>query len=121
MTATITTSGSSSDWKNTLLNRLIEQVRLWESSENIDVHHVWESGGQYSGTYVSLSDSSRKPRTCGEDHIPMSYIIPDMLDVSMAYNIIIVDFWRALNHQGKYGLIGYRQDIGKFAVSAVIY
>jgi len=120
MTATITTSGSSSDWKNTLLHRLIEQVRLWEAAENIDIHHVWESGGQYSGTYVPLSKTFQKPRTCNDNQIPMSYIIPDMLDVSMAYNIIIVDFWRALNYRSKYGLIAYRQDLGKFGVSAII-
>lgn len=118
MTATAAASpGSSPDWKNTLLNRLIEQVKLWEKAENIDVHRVWESGGHYSGTFVSLQDKNQKPQTQTQNQIPMSYLIPDLLDVATGYNVIIVDFYRALNHQGKYGLIGQRQDLGKFRVS----
>jgi hypothetical protein len=118
MTATAAASpGNSQDWKNTLLHRLIGQVKLWEKAENIDVHHVWESGGNYSGTYVSLQDRDQNPQTRTQDQIPMSYLIPDLLDIATGYNIIIVDFYRALNHQGRYGLIGHRQDLGKFSVS----
>jgi hypothetical protein len=120
MTATAAASpGSSQDWKNTLLHRLIEQVKLWKAAENIDVHHVWESGGQYSGTFVSLHDANRKSQTRTQNQIPMSYLIPDLLDIATGYNITIVDFYRALNHQGRYGLIAHRQDLGKFAVSLV--